>query len=148
MKREFVQAIFCAPTGAYEDKPYPSRLTDDVFKALAEAGINRIFGFGYDGRKETIEKTFELCEKYGIFYFPTPASAEDYVRILQGKNGEKTFNELTEAEKKELDGRFVKELEGYAKHRSFGGVFFSDEAGYLAAEGIASAKKVFDKHKD
>ena len=101
MKREFVQAIFCAPTGAYEDKPYPSRLTDDVFKALAEAGINRMFGFGYDGRKETIEKTFELCEKYGIFYFPTPASAEDYVRILQGKNGEKPFNELTEAEKKE-----------------------------------------------
>lgn len=145
MKKEFVQAIFCAPTGAYEDKPYPSRLTDEVFDTLAKTGINRIFGFGYDGRKETVEKTFELCDKYGISYFPTPASAEDYVRILPGKNGEKPFCELTEAEKEELDSQFAKELEDYAKYKSFGGIFFSDEAGYLAAEGIASAKKVFDK---
>ena len=62
-KKQFVQAIFCAPTGAYEDKPYPSRLTDEVFSALAGAGINRIFAFGYDSRKETREKTFEFCEK-------------------------------------------------------------------------------------
>ena len=61
---KFVSAIFCAPTGEYEI--YPSRLTDEVFAALKNMGINRIFGYGFDSRAETVERTFELCEKYGI----------------------------------------------------------------------------------
>ena len=64
---KFVSAIFCAPTGEYEN--YPSRLTDEVFAALKNMGINRIFGYGFDSRAETVERTFELCEKYGILYF-------------------------------------------------------------------------------
>ena len=145
-EKQFVQAVFCAPTGAYEDKPYPSRLTDEVFQALADAGINRIFAFGYDSRIETIEKTFELCEKYGIRYYPTPQAANDYVRILQGENGEKPFSELTEEEIVELDQKFVAEIEPMTKKAAFGGIFFSDEAGYLSFEGIAHAKQVFDQY--
>lgn len=143
MRKQFLQAVFCAPTGAYDDKPYPSRLTDEVFSSLSNAGINRIFAFGYDGRKETVEQTFVLCEKHGISYFPTPSSAEEYVRV-QEKDGKKPFCELTDKEKERLDERFLEELEEYATHKSFGGIFFSDEAGYLAAEGIARAKQVFD----
>lgn len=145
MKKQFVQAAFCAPTGAYEDKGLPTRLTDEVFKALADAGINRLFGFGYDGRPETIASTFKLCEKYKIAYFPTPSCAESYVRICEGKNGEVPFSKLSEEEIAELDEKFEKELLGFAEYPAFGGVFFSDEAGYLAAEGIAYAKKVFDR---
>ena len=144
MKKQFVHAIFCAPTGAYTDKGFPSRLTDEVFGALKSVGINRIFAFGYDNRKETIEKTYELCEKYGIMYFPTPGTAEDYLRILPGENGEKPYGELTEAEKADLDERFLTEVETMTSHPAFGGVFFCDEAGYLAADGIAAAKRAFD----
>lgn len=146
VKKQFVQAIFCAPTGAYEDKPYPSRLTDEVFSALAEAGINRIFAFGYDSRTETREKTFEFCEKYGMRYYPTPQTAEEYVRILPGENGEKSFCELSAEEIAELDQRLIAEIEPMTKNAAFGGIFFSDEAGYLSFEGIAHAKNVFDKY--
>lgn len=145
MKRQFVQAIFCAPTGAYDDKTYPSRLTDEVFENLKQAGINRIFGFGYDGRMATIEKTFELCEKYGIRYYPTPRVQGDYVRVVEGECGEKPYCEMSEAEKQDLDERFLEELQEMARHPAFGGVFFTDEAGYLSFEGIARAKKVFDR---
>lgn len=146
MEKQFVQAIFCAPTGDYKDKPYPSRLTDEVFLALAEAGINRIFGFGYDSRKETVEKTFELCEKYGIGYCPTPVIQGVYTRVVPGEDGRKPFYEMTEQEIAELDKQFLAEIEPWAEHKAFAGIFFSDEAGYLAAEGIAHAKKVFDEH--
>lgn len=145
-EKQFVQAIFCAPTGAYDDKPYPSRLTDEVFSALAGAGINRIFALGYDSREDTREKSFELCAKYGIRYYPTPKTAEEYVRVVQGKNGEKPFCEYTEEEIAELDQRFVAEIEPMTKKAAFGGIFFSDEAGYLSFEGIAHAKRVFDQY--
>lgn len=146
MKKQFIQAIFCPPTGAYEDKSYPDRLTDEVFQALADAGINRIFGFGYDSRPETIEKTFELCDKYGIKYLPTPPLQGRYTRTVPGKNGQKPFFEMSAEEIAELDEQFLALLEQWAKHKSFAGIFFSDEAGYLAAEGLAHAKKVFDEH--
>ena len=89
--KEFINAIFCAPTGAYDELPYPSRLTDDVFLAIKEAGINRIFGFGYDIREETQLKTLALCEKYGIKYLPTMRSFGEYVdfgwkKISEEKN--------------------------------------------------------------
>ena len=94
-KKEFIQAIFCAPTGKYDNLPYPSRLTDEVFKSLKEAGINRIFGFGYDIRKETQIKTLELCEKYGIKYLPTMECFGKYVDF--------DWVDLTQEEKKNLD---------------------------------------------
>lgn len=146
MKKQFIRAIFCAPTGEYEDKPYPSRLNDKVFSALAEAGINRIFAFTYDNRPETIEKTFELCEKYHMKCYPTPRCAEDYVRTVADKDGHKPFLDYTEEEKAELDQRLICEINDMKRHESFGGIFFQDEAGYMAFEGIARAKRVFDVH--
>ncbi len=135
-KKEFIQAIFCAPTGKYDNLPYPSRLTDEVFKALKEAGINRIFGFGYDIRKETQIKTLELCEKYGIKYLPTMECFGRYVDF--------GWVDLTQEEKKNLDERFIKEVGEYVGYPAFAGVFFGDEAGYLSFEGVAHAKKIFD----
>ena len=136
-KKEFIQAIFCAPTGKYDNLPYPSRLTDEVFKSLKEAGINRIFGFGYDIRKETQIKTLELCEKYGIKYLPTMECFGRYVDF--------GWVDLTQEEKKNLDERFIKEVGEYVGYPAFAGVFFGDEAGYLSFEGVAHAKKIFDE---
>ncbi len=141
---KFVKAIFCPPTGAYDNLSCPSRLTDDVFSALKEIGINRIFGFGYDARTETRTKIFELCEKYDIGYFPTLDSFGDYI-ALSKKNG-KTFNEMNEEEISSLDNRMVEEIKAYLPYRSFKGVFFGDEAGYLSFDGLAHAKRVFSEH--
>lgn len=137
-KKEFIQAIFCAPTGKYDNLPYPSRLTDEVFKSLKEAGINRIFGFGYDIRKETQIKTLELCEKYGIKYLPTMECFGRYVDF--------GWVDLTQEEKKNLDERFIKEVGEYVGYPAFAGVFFGDEAGYLSFGGVAHAKKIFDEN--
>ena len=115
---KFVSAIFCAPTGEYEN--YPSRLTDEVFAALKNMGINRIFGYGFDSRAETVERTFELCEKYGILYYPTPSACGRYVRLT----GDKAYWKLSEAERKQLDYDFVAEVAALAEHKAFGGIMF------------------------
>lgn len=142
--KEFIQAIFCAPTGKYDNLPYPSRLTDDVFKSLKEAGINRIFGFGYDIREETQLATLKLCEKYGMYYLPTMSSFGKYVSL--GNGGEKAFKDLSEEEKTRLDEDFIAEVAKYSAYPAFKGVFFGDEAGYLSFDGVAHAKRVFDKN--
>ena len=136
--KEFINAIFCAPTGAYDELPYPSRRTDEVFLALKEAGINRIFGFGYDVREETQLKTLALCEKYEIKYLPTMCSFGEYVDF--------GWKDLSEERKIELDRRFIEEVKKYAGHKAFAGVFFGDEAGYLSFDGVAHAKRVFDEN--
>ena len=119
--KEFINAIFCAPTGAYDELPYPSRLTDDVFLAIKEAGINRIFGFGYDIREETQLKTLALCEKYGIKYLPTMRSFGEYVDF--------GWKDLSEERKIELDRRFIVDVKKYAGQMAFAGVFFGRHRG-------------------
>lgn len=136
--KEYIRAIFCAPTGEFDNLPYPSRLTDEVFSALKEAGINRIFGFGYDIRRTTQEKTLQLCEKYGIKYLPTMQSFGKYIEF--------GWNRLSADEKQKLDEVFIKEVNDYLAYPSFAGVFFGDEAGYLSFEGVAHAKQVFDQN--
>lgn len=137
---KFVSAIFCAPTGAYEN--YPSRLTDEVFAALKSMGINRIFGYGFDTRAETVAKTFELCEKHDILYYPTPSACGRYVKLV----GDDAYWKLSDKQKKQLDDDFVAEVAGYTKHKAFGGIMFGDEAGYLAFDGAAHACGVFKEH--
>ena len=119
--KEFIQAIFCAPTGKFDDLPYPSRLTDEVFSALKEAGINRIFGFGYDIRRATQEETLRFCEKYGIKYLPTMRSFGKYIEF--------GWAHLSAEEKRKLDETFIDEVNAYVSFPAFGGVFFGDEAG-------------------
>ncbi len=143
MKKEFLSAVFCPPTGAWED--VPDRLTDEVFAALKAAGVNRIFAFGLDDRTETQERTFRQCEKFGIGYLPCVPSAGDYCRVVP-KKGEKPWGELTGQEREALDRRFVEEVRAFLPYPAFRGIFFEDECGYLCFPGIAHAKQVFDRH--
>lgn len=142
--KEFVKAIFCAPTGEYPEYNCLSRLTDEVFQKLKEVGINRIFGFGFDSREETKIRTLELCEKYGIGYFPTLSSFGPYICL--DSSDSKGFDRWSEKEKKEADERLIKEVKKYLPYKAFRGVFFGDEAGYLSFNGLAHAKKVFSEN--
>ncbi len=143
MTSEFLSVVFCPPTGPWEN--VPDRLGDRVFETLRSVGVNRIAAYGMDDRLETRERTFTQCEKFGIGYLPCVPSAEDYCRVLP-QNGKKSWGELTNQEKQELDSRFVKEVEAYLPYPAFRGVFFEDECGYLSFPGIAHAKGVFDVH--
>ena len=145
-KKEFMQTIFCAPSGSYNHLPYPSRLTDEVFKALKDIGINRIYGCGWDTRRETQIQTLLLCEKYEMKYLPECSTAFDYVRIKTDEHGGKPFRFLTEEEKIAIDEKFIEEIKEFAQYPAFGGIFFKDEPGYLALDAIARAKRVFDEH--
>ncbi len=144
LKKQLVQAIFCAPTGEWDE--FPSRLGDSVFETLKKIGINRIFAFGFDLRRETVDTLFAQCEKFGMGYLACVASAKDYTRISTGENGEPAWASLTDKEKAALDRRFVSEVSEYLKYPSFYGIFFSDECGYLAFDGIARARRVFKEH--
>jgi len=141
--KKFISAIFCAPTGAWGK--YPDKLTDDVFKALASVGINRIFGFGMDMRDETIIRTMTMCEKYGMGYLVTLPCFWDYTRLV-GKDGKKPYAEFSEEEKADLDKRFVAEISRYSKYKAFRGIFFEDETGYVTFPAVAHAKEVFESN--
>ena len=143
MKKEFIRAIFGGPSTARED--YPTRLKEEIFAGIADAGINRVFGVVAGDEEETLTKSFEYCEKYNMKFYPTPTRVNDYVRVVTGKNGEKAFKDLTPEELAELDADFLTEIEGFSKNPSFGGIFFCDEKGYLAAEGIAHAKNIYNE---
>lgn len=141
---EFISAVFCPPTGPWDG--VPNRLSDSVFRTLKEIGVNRIFAYGMDNRSETIERTFEQCEKFQIGYLPCVQAAGEYCRVLPGNEGEKPWGELNKSEKKALDDKFVQQIQRYASYPSFAGITFCDECGYLMFPGIAHAKRVFDKH--
>ena len=142
--KQFIKAIFCAPTGEYKEYDCPSRLTDEVFKKLKDVGINRIFGFGWDSREETKIKTLELCEKYEIGYFPALDSFGAYISLDSKER--KAFDNWNEVEIKEADERLIQEVKKYLPYKAFKGVFFGDEAGYLSLNGVAHAKKVFSEN--
>ncbi len=142
--KQFIKAIFCAPTGEYKEYNCPSRLTDEVFKKLKGVGINRIFGFGWDNREETKLKTLELCEKYDIGYFPVLDSFGAYIAL--GSKEKKPFDDWNENEIQEADEKMIKEVKKYLPYKAFQGVFFGDEAGYLSLNGVAHAKKVFSEN--
>ncbi len=141
---EFISAVFCPPTGPWDG--IPDRLSDSVFQTLKEVGVNRIFGFGLDDRPETIERTFQQCEKFKIGYLPCVQAFREYTRILPGENGEKPWDAMTAEEKAALDECFVQQIRPYASRPAFAGIIFCDEVGYLSFPGVAHAKRVFDQN--
>ncbi len=142
--KKFIRAIFCAPTGEWNE--FPSRLGDSVFEELEKIGINRIIAFGLDERRETVEETLRQCERFGMGYLACVRSAREYTRIFKDEKGEPAWCERSDGQKAELDERFIAEVAEYTKYPAFCGIFFTDESGYLAFDGIAHAKKVFDEH--
>lgn len=144
MKKSLFSAIFCPPTGEWEERA--STLNDYTFLKLKEAGIKKIFGFGMDEREDTIIATLKLCEKYEIDYLISLPVFNEYVRVDDGKFGEKPYSSLSEIEKTRLDKKFIRDIKKYYNYKAFKGIFFEDEAGYLAFPAVIHAKSLFDKH--
>ncbi len=145
MEKKYIATAFCAPTGEWKGK-YPNRLTDEVFQTLKSVGVNRIIAFGLDDRAETREATLKMCEKYDIGYLACVRASGEYIRVIPDKD-KKPWFALTQAEKDALDATFIQQVkEVLALSPMVKGIFFEDECGYMAFEGEAHAKKVFDEH--
>ena len=143
--KQFVQAIFCPPNDRIDELNLPSRLTDETFTMLKEMRINRLFGWGWDSRPDTIKKTLELCEKYDIAYFLQLKTADEYISTPVNTRNQKPFCQLSQEEIEDLDRRFIEEIKGYTSYKALKGVLFEDEVGYLSFDGVLHAKEVFER---
>lgn len=136
---------YIAPTGgfSYEGEDYPSLITDKVYAAMSELGINLMHGIGHGGYP--IEENLELCDRYGMGALLSAGNLWEYVQAY-AENGKITaFDELTEQQKTKIVDNFFERFESYTSHTSFAGVHFSDEAGIAAAQAIGDAAKIFQE---
>lgn len=99
---------------------YPSLKTDEVFARIKESGINLFLQDNdpYDKKKDSVEKTLELCEKYNLFYYVSTAHALRNFRAYHNQDG---ASEIPTAE------RIAKEIQTYITHSACAGLFVVDE---------------------
>ncbi len=141
--------IYCSPHPPIEKNgfSYPSRITDEQFKAIKECGINVVYGheelFGTENEKWAL-KAMEYCDKYGLIYMIRTAVSLRY--IARGAGGDEAlYEDRPDSEKKELADELERCLRLAGQHASFGGILFADEPGAVSLPGIAAAKKVFNR---
>lgn len=135
---------YCAPMPPHGE--YPSKITQEQYKAVKDAGIDVIYAHSDVMNTPTEEYAFlalDIAEKTGLTVFVRDDIAREYVAL--GDKEDRAYNSLTEQEKQDLDQRFEKSLRRYCGHKAFGGISFWDEPGYDSFEGIKSAKVVFDR---
>lgn len=148
MKKEkvFFTSIYCPP---YPPKgEYPDRITNRAYKTLKEIGINNVFGHYEDSYGEEYLKEALVCsENAGITYYPRLALFQKYLAV-SGSDVYKgtSYRFLSADEKTELEKEFIEKTKECANYSSFGGVFFGDESPIGSFEGMAAAKRAFDKN--
>lgn len=106
------------PKESVDGNALPNYLTDDIFQALSEAGINMVTQ-AYNSGRENIRKSLDLGEKYGI-----------------GINISNWLNEEEASEKTDAD--IAAELAQWSRHPAFCGIHLNDEPGgktYYTSEG-------------
>ena len=91
---------------------FPDYFTDDIFKKIADAGINLIVRFAadYHTQPELVEKALSLGEKYGVGVFVSDDS------IVEG-GGAQTLTAEVAAQK----------IEAYKGRKAFCGMYVVDE---------------------
>ena len=144
----FPIGAFCAPQPPIttDGKEYPNKITEEQYQLLAECGVNLVYAHNEVMGTETENYAFaalDLAEKVGVKYLVRDSISKEYAATAGDMD--KWFKTLTEEEKADLDQRYEQALKRYCNHPAFGGVCFMDEPGYDAFEGIARAKKVFDR---
>lgn len=137
---------YCSPQPADSrgDIEYPSKITLEQYKRLADLGVTVVYGHAEAIGRFTEPYVFEalrLCEQVGIQYLVRDLIAEEYVSL--GFREYKDWRKLTPAERQDLDERFKKSILRYKDYPAFAGISFYDEPGLDSFEGIAAAKKVF-----
>lgn len=140
---------YCSPQPATsKDGGYKSRITAEQYRRMADCGVNIVYFhneiFGTETENDAF-KALDCAAGAGIQCFVRDALAGEYVALPDEKSGARGYTNLTESEKAELDERFEKSLRRYCRHSAFGGISFWDEPGYDSFDGIAAAKKVFER---
>lgn len=100
------------PRYSYDGESQPNLVSDEIYQALADAGINLIFSTNedYAALPEVYENILQLGEKYGIGIFVKDS------RILNSK-GEDTISAAQM-------GQYMSD---YTRYQSFCGVYVADE---------------------
>lgn len=139
---------YCSPQPPCERDgvKYPSKITSEHYRALAELGVTVVYGhaeiIGRDSEKWVYE-ALQMCAEAGVKYFVRDGIAEEYVSL--GFREYPAWKSLAAAEKAELDKRFEKSIKKYKDYPAFAGISFYDEPGSDSFEGIAAAKAVFQR---
>ncbi|MBE5740463.1 MAG: hypothetical protein E7349_06385, partial [Clostridiales bacterium] len=139
---------YCSPQPAYElnGVKYPSKITLEHYKILADLGVTIVYGHAEAIGRENESLVFEalrLCEEVGIKYFVRDLIAERYVSL--GHREFPAWKALSKEEKENLDSRFEESIKKYKDYPAFAGISFFDEPGSDSFEGIAAAKAVFER---
>lgn len=138
---------YCSPQPACRVNgiEYPSKITIEHYRALAELGVTIVYGhaeaIGRDN--EVVFEALRLCEQVGIKYFVRDMIAENYLSL--GFREYPAWKSLTPEEKEALDKRFEANIRLYKDFPAFAGISFFDEPGSDCFEGIAHAKEVFER---
>lgn len=111
----------------------PQYFTDEVFKLIADAGINLMVysAADYANKPELVEKNLELGEKYGVGVFVTDNN------VIEKRQQETITVEEVKTE-----------IEKYSNHKAFCGMYVVDEPGtsyYMEGDGskwISSYKRI------
>ncbi len=146
MKDRFFTAIYCPP---YPPKgEYPNRISDRAYRLLRDIGIDNVFGHYEDAYGEEYLKQALLCsERAGITYFPRLKLFQKYLAVSGSDVYPGTsYRLLPENEKALLQDEFIGKVKECAKYPSFGGIFFGDESPIGSFEGMAAAKRAFDRN--
>lgn len=140
------------PIGAYCAPQCPrgelkNRVTPEQYRIAKDCGVDIMYGHSEVVGTPTEEYVFEAlrcCEEVGIKYYVKDVIALEYL-ALEDSEKYKSYKDLTAEEKADLNARFEKSLKRYRDYAAFGGITFSDEPGYDSLDGIAEAKRVFEK---
>ena len=153
MNDKFTISVYCGPQPPIEVDgiKYPDRIKIEQYQLLKDMGINTIYGQCDIMNTDTEEYAFralDFCAELGLDYLVKDQLSREYCslgepmfKIYQYKD----FRKLSEEEKCELDARFERSLLRYKDHKAFKGMIFIDEPGKEMFDGIARAKKVFDR---
>ena len=148
-KKDFFVSLYCCPsTGREGEGVYPNRINDAVYGALKDAGVNAIYGhYESFADRSVIPQELSLAEKHGLSFYPEEAIFNEFVyeegAVLP--SGKRPFLSLSEEEKKALAEKMVRCVAQYINHPACPGIFFSDEFGLKAMDGIGYAKRAFEE---
>ena len=127
-------------TGIVEE--WQNLINDDVFKTIADMGINVIVGHGET--EEEIEEFFKYCEKYNMVYLPR-YEYTSFVRWSTAKNNLEFFPDFSTEEQTAIINDFTAFLNKYKDRKAFGGIAAGDEPGYMMLPALKAQKEIFDQ---
>ena len=153
MTDKYIISTYCSPQPplVVDEVRYDNRVTLRQYSLLKELGVNLAYGQTDIMNSDTEHYAFdalEICGELDMGYLVKDLIAREYCSLgetMFKRYKFADFRKLNEQQRGELDKRFEVSLRRYGKYKAFKGIIFVDEPGSEMFEGIARAKKVFDK---